>query len=93
MNSGDGVNWGFYHIIFDDGEELLYQSPPGELSGLSFGDRCYNFKSKAYILDMKNGLYGEIRFQDTGGFFGKNKLEYDDEINEHLINLPSFCRL
>ncbi len=29
MNSGDGINEGFYRVIFDDGHEILFQTPPG----------------------------------------------------------------
>ena len=29
MNSGEGVNWGFYNVIFDDGQKIQFQTPPG----------------------------------------------------------------
>ncbi len=29
LNSGDGVNEGFYHIEFDDGTKVLFQTAPG----------------------------------------------------------------
>ena len=56
---------------------------------MSYGDRSYNFKGKGYILDMKNNLYGEIRFQDNGGFFGKKKLEYDDEVKGEVYKVKN----
>jgi hypothetical protein len=28
MNSADGISKGWYHIIFDDGQEVCFQTPP-----------------------------------------------------------------
>jgi hypothetical protein len=44
LNSGNGINLGFYHIVFDNGEEVCFQTPPGEMSGLAMGDRKYHIK-------------------------------------------------
>lgn len=51
------------------------------------GDRGFNFKNKGYIIDRKNNLYGEIRFQDTGSFFSKKKLKHDDEISGEIVEV------
>lgn len=37
MNSGEGINWGLYKIEYDDGGLIYYQTPPGELTGLTIG--------------------------------------------------------
>lgn len=62
LNSGDGINIGWYHIVFDDGQEVCFQTPPAEFSGLTLGDRKFQFKDKAYYYDRRNLLYGEMKF-------------------------------
>lgn len=54
MNSGDGINEGFYHVNFDDGHQIVFQTPPAEISGLAVGDRRFNFKNQGIYLDIKN---------------------------------------
>ena len=44
MNSADGLNLGWYHVLFDDGQEICFQTPPAEFSGFAIGDRKFNFK-------------------------------------------------
>ena len=51
MNSGEGINAGFYIIEFDDGQTVRFQTPPGELNGLTMGDRGFAIKGKGYCLD------------------------------------------
>jgi hypothetical protein len=50
MNSGSGVNEGVYKVLFDDGTEICFISPPSEISGLSYGDRKYNLIGKCKFL-------------------------------------------
>lgn len=54
MNSGDGINEGMYHVVFDDGGEIVFQTPPAEISGLAMGDRRFNFKDRGIYFDVKN---------------------------------------
>lgn len=28
LNAADGINEGWYHVIFDDGQEICFQTPP-----------------------------------------------------------------
>jgi hypothetical protein len=37
MNSGCGTNEGIYRVTFDDGTEVCFMTPGGEISGLTFG--------------------------------------------------------
>lgn len=37
MNSGCGTNDGIYKVLFDDGTEICFMTPGGEISGLTFG--------------------------------------------------------
>jgi hypothetical protein len=46
MNSGCGINEGVFKIKFDDGVEICYVTPGGELSGLIYGDRRFNIIGK-----------------------------------------------
>lgn len=62
LNSGEGVNEGFSTIEFDDGGRVVFQTAPGEVSGLAVGDRKFRFKGKTYIMDPKNRLFCAINF-------------------------------
>lgn len=57
MNSGEGSNDGFYHVKFDDGNEIVFAIPPGEISGLAMGDRKFNVKGTGVYFDEKNGYF------------------------------------
>ncbi len=47
INSGTGYNAGVYKVRYDrDGEEVCYMSPSGEVCGLAYGDRKFNFIGK-----------------------------------------------
>ena len=52
MNSGCGTNEGIFRIQFDDGMEICYITPGGEVSGLTYGDRKFNMvgKGKYFII-------------------------------------------
>lgn len=80
INSGEGVNQGFYHIEFDDGGTVLFQTPPGEVSGLAIGDRKYNIKGKSYIIDPKNQLFCTIAFEDESSIFSQNRWQFSDQM-------------
>lgn len=94
LNSGDGVNLGFYTIEFDDGNIIKLQTAPGELSGLAIGDRKYRYKDRMYVYDAKNCLYSEILFEDPeAGFFSKGKWSHADQIGGQIVRVtPEFIR-
>lgn len=46
MNSGCGLTDGVYRIEFDDGTDICFISPGGEVSGLTYGDRKFNLVGK-----------------------------------------------
>ena len=46
MNSGCGTNEGIFRVAYDDGLEICYTSPGGEISGLTYGDRKFNLVGK-----------------------------------------------
>lgn len=64
LNSGEGVNEGFCTIQFDDGGKVVFQTAPGEVSGLAVGDRKFRFKGKTFVVDAKNRLFCAINFED-----------------------------
>ena len=46
MNSGTGYNDGIYRVTFDDGLQICFITPGGEISGLTTGDRKFNLTGK-----------------------------------------------
>ncbi len=62
LNSADGINIGWYRIVFDDGQEICFQTPPAEFSGFAIGDRKFYFTKKGYYFDMNNNLFAEMNF-------------------------------
>ena len=87
LNSGEGINEGLCHIVFDDDHEILLQTPPGEMSGLAVGDRRFNIKGKGLYIDKKNNYFCEMKFQDDGGFFNKKKRTYLDELTGDILKV------
>lgn len=62
MNSGCGTNDGIFKVKFDDGMEICYITPGGEVSGLTYGDRKFNIvgKGTCYIIQVIIGLKAKI---------------------------------
>lgn len=52
MNSGCGTNDGVYKVTFDDGDEICFMTPGGEISGLTFGERKLNLVGKCIIIRL-----------------------------------------
>ena len=52
INSGTGINEGIFTIKFENGRTFHFTTPPGELSGLTYGERklCMVDKSKYFII-------------------------------------------
>ena len=46
MNSATGTNDGIFRINYDDGTRLCFCSAGGEVSGIAYGDRKFNFEGK-----------------------------------------------
>ena len=62
INSADGINLGWYRVIFDDGQEIFFQTPPAEFSGFAIGDRKFTYTKKGYYYDVGNNLFAEMNF-------------------------------
>ena len=58
----------------------MFQTAPGEVSGLAVGDRKYRIKGKMIVLDPKNLLCSVINFEDESGIFSNNKWKYIDQM-------------
>jgi hypothetical protein len=76
----DLINEGFYHVAFSDGQEVLFQTPPVELSGLAMGSKRFNIIGTGYYIDEKNRFFAEMRFARKGATHGENGREFDDQI-------------
>ena len=57
MNSASGINDGFNNILFDDGTFIKLSSPPGEISGLIYGDRKLGLVRQSIYIDRGNRLF------------------------------------
>ena len=49
LNSGTGINDGIYRVQFDDGVEICFVSPGGEVGGLTSGNRTFNLVGKCTL--------------------------------------------
>lgn len=58
VNSGTGTNDGIFKVKFDDGIEICFICPGGELSGLTHGDRKFNIVGKCinYSIQLTIGF-------------------------------------
>ena len=48
INSGTGINEGIFTVHFHNGRKFHFTTPPGELVGLTYGDR------KLFLVDKSN---------------------------------------
>jgi hypothetical protein len=47
INSGTGTNYGEYIVEFDDTKQKIhFMSPGGEVTGVTYGNRTFNFTGK-----------------------------------------------
>ena len=74
-------------MSFDDGQKVYFQTPPGELSGLTYGDRKLNLIQSGFFIDPKNHLFCEIKYQEDVGFFGKAKWKYIDQFEGDFLTV------
>ncbi len=89
LNSADGINVGWYHVVFKDGQQICLQTPPAEFSGFAYGDRKFNFKSKGYYFDRENNLFAEMSFQDNSGIFSSKKWKFRDQLEAQILTVKS----
>lgn len=69
-NSVTSTKNGKYIIEFYDGNKYLLQMPHVILSGITMGDRLFNYIDKILVVDMKNNLCSYIEMNpDELGFF------------------------
>jgi hypothetical protein len=93
LNSGEGVNEGVYTIEFDDGQKVLFETAPGEVSGLAVGDRKYRIKGKMMVLDPQNRFCSVVSFEDESGLFSAKKWHFSDQMEGSIWRVtPSFVR-
>lgn len=52
INSGTGCNEGIFTVEFDNGRKFHYTTAPGELSGLTYGERKLLLVGKSNILPL-----------------------------------------
>lgn len=69
-----------YTIEFDDGEKVIFQTAPGEVSGLAVGDRKYRIKGKMIVIAAKSRYCCVINFEDDSGMFSGKKWKYSDQM-------------
>lgn len=60
MNSASGVNEGYNFVQFDDGTKIQVSGPPGQISGLVYGDRKITLTKKSICFDSKNLILCEM---------------------------------
>ena len=89
LNSGDGIYIGWNHVVFEDGQEICFQTPSAEFSGFAVGDRKFQFKDKGYYFDQENNLFGEMSFEDASGFFSKEKWKYRDQVEGQILTVKN----
>jgi hypothetical protein len=93
MNSGCGTNDGIFRVRFDDGEEVCFITPGGEVSGLTYGDRKFNMVGKGnclwnlafYWIEKKN-IFVELAYNPSKkGFFSMGKQENPSDYFEGCV--------
>lgn len=62
LNSGTGINDGIYRVQFDDGVEICFVSPGGEVGGLTSGNRTFNLVGKSYYWISNTNIMLELSF-------------------------------
>ena len=93
MNSGCGINDGVYRVRFDDGEEMCFILPGGEVSGLTYGDRKFNMVGKgknalilAYYWVQKTNYFVELIYNpNKKGLFSIGKQENPSDYFEGTV--------
>jgi len=76
INSGTGINEGIFTVKFDNGRKFHFTTPPGELSGLTYGERKLCFVDKTYFWSIEEGIFLEISYNPLSKqsrFFGSSR--------------------
>jgi hypothetical protein len=58
INGGTGCNEGIFTVTFSNGRKFHFTTPPGELAGLTYGERklCFVEKSNPIIIQPISGI-------------------------------------
>jgi hypothetical protein len=59
---------------------VIFQTAPGEISGLAVGDRKFRIKGKMIVLDPKYRLCCVIDFEEQTGLFSSKTWKYSDQM-------------
>ena len=59
---------------------MVFQTAPGEISGLAVGDRKYRIKGRMIVLQPKSRLCSIIKFEDDSGLFSSKKWTFSDQM-------------
>ena len=91
LNKASGINKGFYRVSLHPNNYnqrvVMFQTPPGELSGVVYGQRKLTLHGKTRFYDQEEGLFCELVW---GRGKGKNPIEkYEDYLEGNIIKLPS----
>ncbi|EGR33546.1 PH domain protein [Ichthyophthirius multifiliis] len=67
LGSQDGPN----HVLFYDGQEIIFSYPPCKITGLLYGTRVLEWFDQMVFRDEKNDLECILSFEQPGGYFYK----------------------
>jgi len=58
INSGTGINEGIFTVKFENGRKFHFMTPPGELCGLTYGERKLTFvrECNIFIIQLIFGM-------------------------------------
>jgi len=89
INSGTGSNSGVYRIKYNDGEEICYICPSGEVSGLAYGDRKFNMIGKGTRLSLSFSLWlvVEKRIVPVNRFQSQKRRLFRQAIDTYRLHL------
>ena len=84
LNTGVGGNSGPMHILMENGSHFECYFPPGEISGLIYGQRKFRSFGRGYVVEKKNKLFCEFSIEkESKGIYGgeeKRKMRPGDII-------------
>ncbi|KAL4469803.1 hypothetical protein ABPG72_022123 [Tetrahymena utriculariae] len=76
-NSVQGSQEGPNHVIFYDGQQIIYRFPPCKITGLLYGTRVLEFYETMTFVDQKNDLECIISFAEGASFFSRAEFPTD----------------
>lgn len=76
LNTGVGGNSGAMHIIMENGSHFECYFPPGEISGLIYGQRKFRSFGKGFVVEKKSKLFCEFSIEkESKGVYENKKKE------------------